>query len=77
MKSDKAQKTQGNAQNPDPPTYEPVDCPSGGPKQQCQSLNDWGAAWEAWGLTVKQAIENLTGGGPTGVSPPPKPPYKP
>ncbi len=77
MKSEKAKGPHGKATRAKPDPYEPVDCPGGGPKQQCETLNAWAAAWEAWGLEVIEALDDLAGGTPTGVSPPPKPPYKP
>lgn len=54
-------------------TYQPVDCPGGG-KALCDALNIWGAAWQAWGAEVKAKVDLL--GPPTGVSPPPPPPFK-
>lgn len=59
------------------PDYERVDCPGGGPKSQCDALNVWGAAWEAWGVEVVAELRRLGGGTPTNVSPPPPPPFKP
>lgn len=57
--------------------YDSVDCPGGGPKSQCDALNVWGAAWEAWGVEVVAELRRLGGGTPTNVSPPPPPPFKP
>lgn len=57
--------------------FEPKPCPTGGPMAVCQSLNVWGAAWEAWGKEVLAELTSLGGGGPGGVSQPPKPPFKP
>jgi hypothetical protein len=56
--------------------YEPVDCP-GSPKANCQALDVWGAAWEAWGEEVRAALKALDAGGTTNVSPPPPPPFRP
>ena len=47
------------------PDYERVDCPGGGPKSQCDALNVWGAAWEAWGVEVVAELRRLGGGTPT------------
>ena len=61
----------------EPQQYHPVNCPGGGPKSQCDALNVWGAAWEAWGVEVVAELRRLGGGTPTNVSPPPPPPFKP
>ena len=53
--------------------YQPVDCPGGG-KALCDALNALGVAWEDWGKQVKNVIDAM--GPPTGVSPPPPPPFK-
>jgi hypothetical protein len=53
--------------------YQQVDCPNGLPAF-CQAMNAWGKAWEEWGNQVKSILDNL--GPPTGVSPPPPPPFK-
>lgn len=57
--------------------YQPVECPSGGPKKQCEALNVWGKAWQDWGNEVVAELRRLGGGGPAPVSPPPKPPFNP
>ncbi len=57
--------------------YDPVECPTGPPKNQCEAMNVWGEAWRVWGEEVRAALRNLGGGGPNTVSPPPKPPFKP
>jgi hypothetical protein len=77
MKSDKVKGPHGKATAATSGAYEPVECPSGGPKQQCETLNAWGEAWRQWGEEVRDALDALSGGTPTGVSPPPKPPYSP
>jgi hypothetical protein len=59
-----------------PPSYNPIDCP-GNPKAECEALNVWGTAWEAWGNEVRAALRSLGTGGPTNVSPPPPPPFNP
>jgi hypothetical protein len=56
--------------------YEPVDCPKGGPDAQCAAMNVWGEAWRVWGEEVRAELTRLGSGPPTGVAPPPKPPFK-
>jgi hypothetical protein len=53
--------------------YDPVPCPNGLPGY-CSAMNVWGKAWEDWGIQVKNILDSL--GTPTGVSPPPPPPFK-
>ncbi len=56
--------------------WNPVECK--GAKDNCNALIAWGTAWQAWGEEVKLALASIPGaGGPTTVSSPPKPPFKP
>jgi hypothetical protein len=38
--------------------YDPVDCKGSG-KPQCDALNVWGAAWEAWGKMLLQEKDEM------------------